>query len=195
MRSPCAVTSTPEEASTSASHAGSRAEHPIARRRGSRQEPLPELDDLGQVDRQPADTAVVDAPELRLEPLSQRDDGGVRPAREIVRDRAVEAERAQRLPLGERLARAEPLLERKVDLPQKLDCLRVAKGGSGTTCLDGAVVERPQQRLGHPVELDSETFHQLGSSREIGCGRYDRSSAATSSSVSDSSVAASATSM
>ena len=74
-------------------------------------------------------------------------------------DRRVETTRAQRLPLRETFAGAEPLLEREVNPLDELDGHRVPEHCVRPPRLDGPVVERPQQRLGYPLELDSDLLH------------------------------------
>ena len=107
-------------------------------------------DGLRQLDGQPSDAAVVDAPELRLEPLAERDHGAVGMRFEEPLDLEVEAPHAQRLPLRlTACADTEVLLERIVDRVDQLDRLRVLENGIRAACLERAVVERPEQRLRH----------------------------------------------
>ena len=134
------MTRTPRFLSTSSIQRASSAEHArIALSLPGRQQPLAHLDRLGQVDREPADAAVVDAPELRLESLAECDDRPVGMLREEALDLAVERERAQRLPLRQaRLCGAEALAEREVDRVEQLDGL----GSCSTASLRRASLAR-----------------------------------------------------
>jgi hypothetical protein len=69
ISSPWAVTSTPRSASTASIQRASSAEHAIRRRRRRGQQLAGDRRGLGQLDPEPLDPAVVDAPELRLEPF------------------------------------------------------------------------------------------------------------------------------
>ena len=112
-------------------------------------------DRLRQVDADPPRPALVDAPELRLEPLAERHHRPVRVAAQEPAHLAVEAGRPQRLPLGQRRRRgAEARLEGEVDRVDELDRPRVGQHGVGPAGLGGAVVEVPEQRLGDCVECD-----------------------------------------
>jgi hypothetical protein len=128
-------------------------QHVPARR--LRQQRAGDLDHLGQLDREPLDAAVVDAPELRLEALPQRHHRRAGVARGEARDRLVEAQRAQSLALREqRVRRPEPLGEREVDPVDQLDRHRIVQHRVVPACLGRAEVERPEQRLGNARELD-----------------------------------------
>jgi hypothetical protein len=124
-----------------------------------REKPPPQSDHLRKVDRDPADLPVVDAPELRLQPLAECGNcpGGMRA--EELPDCRVERTRAQRLPLREGLTGAEALPEREVDPLHELDGHRVSKHRVRAPRLDGTVVERPEKGLGHPLELDRNGAH------------------------------------
>jgi hypothetical protein len=69
-------------------------------------------------------------------------------------------------PLRKVFARPEPLSERKVDPLDELDRHRIAKDGIRAARFDGAMVERPQQRLGHVLELDRDPLHARDRSAE-----------------------------
>ena len=107
-----------------------------------------------QVDGEPADTTVVDPPELRLQALAERDDRPARVPREELTNGTVEAAGAKRLPLREPAARAESLAEREVDPAHELHRERIGEDGIRAPRLDCPVVERPEERLGDSVELD-----------------------------------------
>src|SRR5690606_5280685 len=104
-------------------------------------------DDLGEIDGEPSNPSVVDAPELRLETFAERDDLALGTVGEEASDLLVETPGAQRLPLAE--AALPETLERVVDGVDELDRLRVLEDRVGTPGLGGPLVEIPQQRLRH----------------------------------------------
>ena len=109
---------------------------------GVRQPARAEGNRLRQVDGQPADTAVVDAPESGLEPFAERDDGAVRMLTHEPTHLVVEPERPERV----RFARpAEMPFEGIVDRVADLDRLRIREQCVGPAGVGGAVVERPEQ--------------------------------------------------
>jgi hypothetical protein len=147
------VTRTPWDTSTSSIQPSSSAEQATVLCRVGQQS-LAQRDRLGQVDAQPANTAVVDPPELGLETLAESDDRAVRVGAEKAQDGVVEAAGPERLRLTE--AAPEPLLEGVVDQIDELDRLRVVDDRIGPERLHGPLVERPEQRLGQVAELDPD---------------------------------------
>ena len=86
--------STPRVASTSSIQASSRTEAAIVRcRRAVREQAPADRDGLREVDADPPHAPVVDAPELGLEALAERDDGAVRVPPQEAPDLAVERQR------------------------------------------------------------------------------------------------------
>ena len=98
---PCTVPSTPARRVDLVHPAGvERRARDGTESRRAREEALAERDHLGEVHAQPADAAVVDARELRLEPFAERDDRPVAVRAREPDDRLVDAAGAKRLPGG-----------------------------------------------------------------------------------------------
>ena len=155
MSRPWAVIRTPREASTSSIQASSSAERASIRTRSRLREQLARARRVspGSSTRQPVDAAVVDAPELRLEALAQRDHGAVG-----VRGRGSAATSSSKVRARSAChwatrGGAEALLEREVDPLEQLDGLRVVDDAVGPPRLGGAHVEGPQRRLRNALKL------------------------------------------
>jgi hypothetical protein len=101
VSSPCAVTSTARAVDLVHPALVERRTRDRAPARRGGQQPVSQLGHLRHLDRQPPDAVVVDAPELRLEALAERDDLPAGMAGEEAPHLVVEAAHAQRLPLPE----------------------------------------------------------------------------------------------
>jgi hypothetical protein len=126
-----------------------------------RQQLVPEVDHLREVDGHPAHAAVVDPPELRLEALAERDDRRACVLGQKAPHRLVEASRAKRLPLGKALAVAEALCEGKVDALDELDREGIVEHRVGPARLCRPMPERPQEGLGNGIESNADARHRL----------------------------------
>ena len=149
MKTPCDASTSSIQRKSSAEHArsgGGRCPAANARRARS----------FRQIDGQPADAAVVDAPEAGLEPFAERHNRAVRMLAHESAHLVVEPERAERVRFARR---SEMAFEGIVDRVADLDRLRILEQGPGPAREGGPIVKRPEERLRDA--LKSQTFSAM----------------------------------
>src|SRR5580704_4489820 len=120
-----------------------------------RQDQAPKIQGRGQVDRQPAHTAVVQPPELGLEAFAERDHSASRMLIQEAPHRGIERGHPDRMPPGTPGGVREVVLEPADDLYGE----RILEQRDTRARRGGAAAEIPQQRLRHPGQVDGYRLH------------------------------------